>query len=477
MMKLFGIWTVAVALAVSVVAAYYSIVGLTAIFAAAVIPVIIMGAVLELAKVTVAVWLHTFWDQAGFLMKTYLTSAVVVLMVITSMGIFGFLSKAHIEQAASSSSLVAQVERIDESILRQESIIERSEARIVGFDERVATSDESIQDKIEDQTRLIEGIERRLERDIQMQNDIINQEQGILGPLQDELTRLEERRTQLQQVQQANDVRALQALVGANVDGVLGPATRTAITEFQNDLDNRRTEVLDELERLQSTDNAVVQQARAEIQRLQTAANSEIQRAQDAINTFRDQLINVSTTDNTQAIAEQEEIIETARDEIDTLLENKYTIESELRQLAVEVGPVRYVAELIYEETNNESLEEAVRWVIILLVVVFDPLAIVMVLSGISILRWAQTQEEKQDKNVASPKSNAKPLQPEKVAPTVEPQETGSADSIATEKNWEEPLSESVPGFTGNDVQHRGKEGIVTVAGRKVKKQKPDEES
>lgn len=483
MMRLFGIWTVAVALAVSVVAAYYSIIGLTAIFAAAVIPIVIMGVVLEVAKVTTAVWLHSFWERAPFLMKTYLTTATVVLMIITSMGIFGFLSKAHIEQAASSTSLVAQVERIDDSILRQEAIITRAEERIVALDERVADSDAGIQDKIEDQERIIAGISERLERDIQTQNDIIRQEQGILGPLQDELTRIEERRTQLQQAQQAqqaDDVRTLQALVGADTDGVLGPDTRRRIAEFQTNLDTRRTEVLSELERLQSADNAVVQQARTEIQRLQTAANAEIQRAQEALNTFRDQLINVSTTDNTPQIVEQEQIIETARDEIDNLLENKYTLESELRLLEVEVGPVKYIAELVYDNADNDTLEEAVRWVIILLVAVFDPLAIVLVLSGISVMKWATPTLPKQETELATTDTATPSVEPvaevEDVVPVQE--EVQGVDTIAKGQNWQEPLPETdTSGFTGNDVKHRGKDGVVTVAGRSVRIRKPDEDS
>ena len=122
-MKLFGYWTVLVALSISAVAAYYSIVGLVAIFASAVIPIIIMGSVLEVGKLTSAVWLHMNWKSAPFLIKTYLTIAVVMLMFITSMGIFGFLSKAHIEQTSAASENVAQIERIEESIVRNKLII------------------------------------------------------------------------------------------------------------------------------------------------------------------------------------------------------------------------------------------------------------------------------------------------------------------------------------------------------------------
>jgi hypothetical protein len=86
--------TLAVALSLSVIAAYYSIAGLIAIFAAAVIPIIVMGGILEIGKVVVTLWLHEYWSRCRWLMKLYLVPAVAVLMLITSMGIFGFLSKA-----------------------------------------------------------------------------------------------------------------------------------------------------------------------------------------------------------------------------------------------------------------------------------------------------------------------------------------------------------------------------------------------
>ena len=89
--------TLLVALALSTVAAYYSIIGLTAIFAGAVIPVIIMGSILEVGKITTTVWLRKYWKRCGWLLKLYLVPAVVALAVLTSMGIFGFLSKAHTE--------------------------------------------------------------------------------------------------------------------------------------------------------------------------------------------------------------------------------------------------------------------------------------------------------------------------------------------------------------------------------------------
>jgi len=91
---LFAILLLTVALSISSVAAFYSILGLTAIYAAAFWPIVYMGTVLEVGKVITTVWLHKYWNKAPWITRAYLTSAVVVIMFITSMGVFGFLSKA-----------------------------------------------------------------------------------------------------------------------------------------------------------------------------------------------------------------------------------------------------------------------------------------------------------------------------------------------------------------------------------------------
>ena len=119
------------ALSISAVAIYYSVSGLVAIFAAAAIPIIIMGSVLEIGKLVTAVWLHWYWDKAKWWLKTYLSIATLVLMFITSMGIFGFLSKAHIEQTAAAEEGIAQLEIIEQDLTRQADIIARAEQRIV----------------------------------------------------------------------------------------------------------------------------------------------------------------------------------------------------------------------------------------------------------------------------------------------------------------------------------------------------------
>jgi hypothetical protein len=115
------------------VAIYYSVAGLAAIFAAATIPIIIMGSILEVAKLVTAVWLHRFWSETMWWLKSYLSIAVIILMFITSMGIFGYLSKAHLDQAGESSSAFATVERIGGQIAREENKIEIIEDRILAL--------------------------------------------------------------------------------------------------------------------------------------------------------------------------------------------------------------------------------------------------------------------------------------------------------------------------------------------------------
>ena len=111
-----GILTLLVAIGISAVAAWYSIIGLMAIFSAAAIAIAIMGGVLEVGKLVTASWLYQNWKRVPKILKGYLTGAVVVLMFITSMGIFGFLSKAHMDQAASAGDAGAQVTRLEDLV-------------------------------------------------------------------------------------------------------------------------------------------------------------------------------------------------------------------------------------------------------------------------------------------------------------------------------------------------------------------------
>ena len=236
--------TLITALSIAGVAAWYSIVGLMAIFAGAIIPIAIMGGVLEVGKLVTAAWLHQNWKKTRWWMKTYLTASVFVLMIITSLGIFGFLSKAHLEHSVS----------------------------IGGTNE--------IQ---------IENLERR----IRYQQGIITDAETVLGQLD----------------------ATVQTLL--DYDRVRGKDGALAVRERQGE----------ERESL----------------------NSKINDAYDSIEGLR-----VTLT---------------------PLLQDRLAIE-------VEVGPLKYIAELIYGDKSEDYFDEAVRAVILLLIVTFDPLAVVLLLAA-----------------------------------------------------------------------------------------------
>jgi len=197
----FGLLTLLIALTISAVAIYYSVAGLVAIFAAAAIPIIIMGGALEIGKLVTAVWLHRYWSRARWWMRLYLGTAVLVLMFITSMGIFGFLSKAHIEQTAAAQEQVAQIARMDKEIIRQREIIQRAENRIVKAEQDADKEDVGIQEKIDREQERIDSAYTRRQPSIEEQQGIISaQETALLGRIavyEDEIRSLDTELTRL----------------------------------------------------------------------------------------------------------------------------------------------------------------------------------------------------------------------------------------------------------------------------------------
>jgi len=236
--------TLFTALCIAGVAAWYSIVGLMAIFSGAAIAIAVMGGVLECGKLLTASWLHQNWSRTPVLLKTYLTTAVFLLMVITSLGIFGFLSKAHLEHSLTvGGTNELQINNLERQVARQQSIIADAETVLAQLDQQVSV--------------LIE------------------------------------------------------------YDRIRGPTGSIAVRESQSE----------EREALNETINV----AYIRIEEIQT--------------------------------------------ELSPLQQEALAIE-------VEVGPLKYIAELIYGDAAQNYFDEAVRWVIILLVVVFDPLAVTLLLAA-----------------------------------------------------------------------------------------------
>ena len=470
---IFGILTLITALCISAVAIYYSVAGLVAIFAAAALPIMIMGGTLEIAKLVTAVWLHKYWKQATWWLKTYLSVAVVVLMFITSMGIFGFLSKAHIEQTSASEESVARVESITDEIARQTAIVTRANTRIAQLENSETGADATLQAQIDkEQTRIDRAFER-IQPAIQQQNQIIADArtddatrtkpyEDQLASIQAEVLRLEssakEYETSITELDTDNSavepllaqiasleeeiirvtnqinsgeqqqVRAGQAIIGVSSDGLFGSNTRTAlaawvsgqrerITQIQGEvaqvrkdatatvdaerirladvvkdirtvqipaLKDRELAMLAKIDEVRQTESPVIKTARDEIQRLRESAESQVAQSQTLIERLRSQLGDVGNAQELEAdIDEQQNRIRTANTEIDTLTEEKIALEAEYRKLEAEVGPIKYIAEFVYgEAADGNMLEEAVRWVIIIIIFVFDPLAVLLLIAA-----------------------------------------------------------------------------------------------
>ena len=172
--------TLITALGISAVAAFYSIVGLMAIFSASALSIAVMGIVLEIGKLITASWLYQNWKRVPFLLKSYLTIAVIILMFITSMGIFGYLSKAHIDQGSGTSELYVKVERLDNRITSERKIITRAEKQLSALD--------SALDKYLELGAVSKGLKKREDQE-QERNaliDNINNAQGRIDKLLDE---------------------------------------------------------------------------------------------------------------------------------------------------------------------------------------------------------------------------------------------------------------------------------------------------
>jgi len=375
-MRIFGIWTIFVALVISAIAAYYSIIGLIAIFAAAVIPVIVMGTALEIGKITSAIWLHANWTNGKILIKTYLVFAVLLLMFITSMGIFGFLSKAHIEQNAQGLEGVAQLARIETEIVREEEEIVRAELKIAKLDTADTNADDELQNKIDVEEVRIETVYARVSNDINFTQTTL---ESTVTPYNTQVQQAETVLTQMAQYVADNNINALQALVGATQDGNYGKSTAKKVAQFRYRTEQSRDDALAQIKIVRNA-------SQIEIVRLRETSDKSIAQSNKLIDRLRAKLGTSTNTDVEEDINVQRVKIQGFELSLDTLFEEKYSIESEARILEAEVGPVKYIAELVYGDTaDRDALEDAVRWIIFILVIVFDPLAIVLVIAGITL--------------------------------------------------------------------------------------------
>ena len=387
-----GILVLLTALAISSVAIYYSVAGLVAIFAASAIPIIIMGTTLEIAKLVTTVWLHKYWNHAAWWLKTYLSIAVVVLMLITSMGIFGFLSKAHIQQTAQNEQNVQEVTRIDTEIQRQQSLVAKYESDVASYEDKGTNNDSNVQSQIDKEQIRIDSAYTRIQPSIDEQNKIIDDETARLGSglivTQTRITEIDQQLALVQQYIDSNEIKKLQSLVGVKADGSFGPGTAAAVNTFKDKLTSEKQTLGAQLaDQQKSITSPVIDAARTEIKRLRGVAEQQIADSNALINRLRDQLGTTDVASNDIIISDLQQKIAESNKTVDELTNKKFTLETEGRKLEAEVGPVKYLAEMIYgQNADVNTLENAVRFVIIMIIFVFDPLAVLLLIASQSTL-------------------------------------------------------------------------------------------
>ena len=352
--------TMLTALTISAVAIYYSVAGLVAIFAAAAIPIMIMGTTLEVAKLVTAVWLHRYWSQAAWWLKYYLALAVLVLMFITSMGIFGYLSKAHIEQTSAGEESVAQVERLITEIGRQEEIIVRAETKINALQTSGTGSDANIQSQIDKEQERIDLAFKRIEPAIAQQNvtiesartndstrtkpyedqltsitaeilrletsakeyeatiSTLSSDSSGVEPLLAQISGLEEeiiRVTNQLQSKEDGQVRAGQAIIGVTSDGLFGGNTRTALAKWVQGQRDRITQIQGEVAQVRKDATSTVDKERTRLAGVvKDIRTVQIPALKARELTMLDKINEVRQTESP--------VISTARDEIQRLRES-----------------------------------------------------------------------------------------------------------------------------------------------------------
>ena len=419
---LLGILTFLSALTISAVAIYYSVAGLAAIFAAAVIPIIIMGVSLEVGKLVTAVWLHRHWSRATWWLKTYLSVAVFVLMFITSMGIFGFLSKAHIEQTSMSQEQVALIETIDDKIARSEGKIERwtteMDRLLGGEDIRVDNLIDREQIELDKINALIKAEKDDVRKDFDKQIELQNQ-------------RIE----QAKERKEADIQAAKDRFEGSFAGG----------SKYDEAVEKAKANELSVASSAQKEIRSINSKLNDALATVDTKYASDIKAIQDRIQDLRGQA-NAKTEDLDARIVELETFIDKEQIVIDGVREEKFAYEKTYRKLEAEVGPIKYIAEFIYgEQANQNLLESAVRWVIIIIIFVFDPLAVLLLIASQYTFQFVR--EDRGPK--LPPKSDPDPDEPDD--PVEEKFEDVSEEELAEEERREleqlraEKIAKNVP--------------------------------
>ena len=357
------------ALAVSAVAAYFSIVGLMAIFNGLPLSILWMGIVLEIAKLVTASWIYQYWSRVKFLMKTYMVTAVIVLSIITSIGIFGFLSKAPIEQSANTGDAFAEVQRVEQLIDRQQNKIEVAEERI---DRIEAGGNLDVTESIRQQEEIRDTAWDRVQGDITYAETQI---ESIRSSLDTDIAQKQQELTELDAIVASYTSQGTTGNAFSRTDNV---AKGIEVREQQA---SQRTLIDEQIQELRAYAEQQIAGYRNQITQYRADTQATIDSANSEINRLREQETSSQGTKDAQ-IDNIQETIDDAYIQIEQYNESLFDKRAVVRTLEKEVGPIKYVAQLIYGDDSASSIDSAVLILILLLIFVFDPLAIVLVIAA-----------------------------------------------------------------------------------------------
>ena len=344
---IFAITTLISALSISLIAAYFSIIGLATIFPGSMYAVIAMGSVLEIGKIIASIWLHKNWKSAPKMIKFYLFSAIIVLMGITSMGIFGFLSKSHIEHEQTAEKSKALLEQVENKITRQRDYIQRQKDLITKKEEKFQNLGGKTSENIKLEQEKISQLTNQLDRDISIDNEILKSLNDKISLLDKDLNNLKNKSGSLFSSKKKDiEVKILEQ-----------KSERESIAKIIKTAE-------DNISKQRAETSEIISSIRKRIQEYQSLGFEKPGESESRVELFNQ---NISK----------------ALDAIDTLEQEKFNYSDGTRQLEAEIGPIKYVAEFISDLTGSSfDVSKAVRIVILILIFVFDPLAILLVLAA-----------------------------------------------------------------------------------------------
>lgn len=334
------------ALSVSLIGAYFSIIGLATIFPGSIYSVIIMGSALELVKIVTVLWIHRNWRSTNFLLKFYFSLAILLLMFITSIGIFGFLSKSHLEHQNSAESEKVLISNADSKIKNENSLISQYRLRLDKITEDKSNSSDDIQLEVARRDKNIQSLKDQLNKDVATEQSRISASRSRLKELDEEVLSTEKKHLGLF----SNRKKRLEELADKQKEE--RSFLSKNITDYNNNISQFRENY-----------NLNYNKISKSIDTLNESATSK----------------KTSSSDNIDDLNLK---IEESLLKIESLELEKTKYGSIVKNLEVEIGPLKYIAALLSDTFNvSISNDQAVRLIILIIMFVFDPLALLLLIS------------------------------------------------------------------------------------------------